>query len=169
MRQNKINSTTGTEIVSASEFKSYARIDTSADDTLIGLMITQARIWCENYISRDIVAKNRTYYIPETNGVFDLPFAPVASISSVHIDGVANTEYEILGLDNETIELDGAAEKVKVVYVTSGLDDSLLKQAIKQFTATLYENRNDYVEGNAGNLVPSETRTILSSYKNMYV
>ena len=33
MRQVKINSTTGSEIVTTADVKSYARIDTSADDT----------------------------------------------------------------------------------------------------------------------------------------
>ena len=169
MRQIKINSTTGSEIVSTSEFKDYARISNSADDTLIGLIIKQARIWCENYISRDIVAKNRTYYLDETNGIFDIPFGPITSISSVTVDGTAVTDYTMEGLDNETIDLDGPAEKVKVTYITSGLDDELLQQAIKQFAVTLYDNRHDYVEGKSGDMVPSETRVILNSYKNMFV
>ena len=156
MRQIKINSTTGSEIISTSEFKDYARISNSADDTLIGIIIKQARIWCENYISRDIVAKNRTYYLDETNGIFDIPFGPIASISSVTIDGTTVTDYTMEGLDNETIDLDGPAEKVKVTYVTSGLDDELLQQAIKQFAVTLYDNRHDYVEGKSGDMVPSE-------------
>ena len=169
MRQIKINSTTGSEIVSTSEFKDYARISNSADDTLIGLIIKQARIWCENYISRDIVAKNRTYYLDETNGIFDIPFGPITSISSVTVDGTVVTDYTMEGLDNETIDLDGPAEKVKVTYITSGLDDELLQQAIKQFAVTLYDNRHDYVEGKSGDMVPSETRVILNSYKNMFV
>ena len=57
----KINTTTGSEILTISEAKSFIRVDTSADDTIIGQMITQARIWCENYISRDIVAKIELY------------------------------------------------------------------------------------------------------------
>jgi hypothetical protein len=169
MRQIKINSTTGSEIISTSEFKDYARISNSTDDTLIGIIIKQARIWCENYISRDIVAKNRTYYLDETNGIFDIPFGPIASISSVTVDGTTVTDYTMEGLDNETIDLDGPAEKVKVTYVTSGLDDELLQQAIKQFAVTLYDNRHDYVEGKSGDMVPSETRVILNSYKNMFV
>ena len=169
MRQIKINSTTGSEIVSTSEFKDYARISNSADDTLIGLIIKQARIWCENYISRDIVAKNRTYYLDETNGIFDIPFGPITSISSVTVDGTVVTDYTMEGLDNETIDLDGPAEKVKVTYITSGLDDELLQQAIKQFAVTLYDNRHDYVEGKSGDMVPSETRVILNSYKNMFI
>ena len=82
-------------------------------------LIKQARIWCENYISRDIVAKNRTYYLDKTNGIFDIPFGPIASISSVTIDGTTVTDYTMEGLDNETIDLDGPAEKVKVNYIRS--------------------------------------------------
>ena len=74
--QMKINSTTGSEILTTSEAKDFIRVDTSADDTIIGQMITQARIWCENYISRDIVAKNRTLYLASVNERFVLPFSP---------------------------------------------------------------------------------------------
>ena len=172
MRQIKINSTTGSELVTTSDVKSYARIDTSADDTLIGRMIVQARIWCENYISRDIVAKNRTYYLPKTSGIFDIPFAPVASISSVTIDGVATTDYTMLGLDNESIDLDGYADKVKVTYITTGLSDDLLKQAILQLAATYYDNRSDVFEGNSriGVVeIPTSVKNILSSYRSMYL
>ena len=173
MRQVKINSTTGSEIVTTADVNLNARIDTSADDALIVRMITQARIWCENYVSRDIVAKNRTYYLDSTNGVFDLPFAPVSSISSVTLDGTASTDYTMLGLDNETIELDGgASEKVKVTYVTSGLDDSLLIQAILQLTATYYDNRSDVFEGGSrfGQVeIPTSVKNILSSYRSMYI
>jgi len=173
MRQVKINSTTGSEIVTTADVKLYARIDTSADDALIVRMITQARIWCENYVSRDIVAKNRTYYMDSTNGVFDIPFAPVSSISSVTIDGTASTDYTMLGLDNETMELDaGASSNVKVTYVTTGLDDSLLIQAILQLTATYYDNRSDVFEGSSkfGQVeIPTSVKNILSSYRSMFI
>ena len=169
MRQIKINSTTGSEIVSTSTTKDYIRVSTTADDTLISNMITQARIWCENYISRDIVAKNRTYYIPETNGTFDLPFAPVASISSITSDGTA-VDYTVLGLDNETIELDGgSADKVKVTYITSGLDDALLQQAIMQLVSTYYDNRADFIISKNVNQIPTDVRDILNSYKSMFL
>ncbi len=169
MRQIKINSTTGSEIVTTSEFKTYAKIDTDADDTLIGNILVQSRIWCENFISRDIVAKNRTYWMDETNGIFDLPFGPVASISSITINGSATTDYEITGLDNETIELDGGlSEKVKVVYITTGMDDNLLQQAVLQFATSLYENRVDYIE-NGVKEIPTNVKQILASYKSMFV
>lgn len=168
MRQIKINSVTGSEIITVQDVKDYVRIDTSADDAIIGRMIEQSRVWCENYISRDIVAKSRTYYVDKTNGMFDLPFAPVASISSVTIEGLA-AEYTILGLDNETIELDGgAAENVKVTYSTEGLTDGLLKQALLQLVSTYYDNRSDFVMGSV-NEIPTNVKSILSSYKSMFV
>ncbi len=169
MRQIKINSTTGSEIVSTADLKLFSRIDTTADDAIIARMITQARIWCENYISRDIVAKNRTYYLDETNGIFDLPFGPVSSITSIHADGVLVTHTNI-GLDKETVELDnGAARKVKVVYITAGMDDSLLQQSILQLAATYYENRTNFVTGSITSEIPTDTRDILNSYKSMFL
>ena len=140
--QMKINTTTGSEILAISEAKSFIRVDTSADDTIIGQMITQARIWCENYISRDIVAKNRTLYLASVNDRFVLPFSPVASISSITVEGTATTDYETYGLDDTIVSLNMLPSKeVKVTYVTSGLSDDLLKQAISQLVATYYDNR----------------------------
>ena len=168
MRQIKVNSVTGSEIVTTQNVKDYVRIDTSADDSIIALMIEQARIWCENYISRDIVAKNRTYDVDKTNGIFDLPFSPVSSISAVTVEGEA-AEYTVLGLDNETIELDGgSAEQVKVTYATTGLSDGLLKQAILQLVSTYYDNRSDFVSGSITE-IPTNVKSILSSYKSMFV
>ncbi len=168
--QMKINTTTGSEILAISEAKSFIRVDTSADDTIIGQMITQARIWCENYISRDIVAKNRTLYLASVNDRFVLPFSPVASISSITVEGTATTDYETYGLDDTIVSLNMLPSKeVKVTYVTSGLSDDLLKQAISQLVATYYDNRNDFVVGSAVNEVPTSVKNILSSQKNMFI
>ena len=157
MRQIKINATTGNEILTAQNVKDYVRVDTSADDNLITSMITQARIWCENYISRDIV--------------FDLPFGPVASVSEITLNGTITTDYEILGLDNETIELDGGiAERVKITYITLGINDSLVKQAMLQLISTYYDNRADFTtEQNDVGEIPTSTRNILNSYKVMFL
>jgi uncharacterized phiE125 gp8 family phage protein len=171
MRQIKINTTLGSEIITTTEVKNYVRIDTTADDALIATMITQARIWAENFISRDIVSKNRTYYIDRTDtGLFDLPFSPVASISEITINNIITTNYEILGLDNETIELDqGSADRVKITYITTGLNDSLLKQALLQLVSTYYDNRADFIESQSVSEIPSNVKVVLSSYKTMFL
>jgi hypothetical protein len=169
MRQIKINSTIGTEIISLADVKNYVRIDTSADDDLITDMIIQARIFCENYISRDIVSKNRTYYLPKSSGLFDLPFAPVTSVSSVTAEGVAVT-FKELGLDDLSIQLNGGpAIEVKATYVTTGINDGLIKQALLQFVSTLYDNRADYVTGTSVSAVKTDVKSILTSYKMMFI
>jgi len=172
MRQIKTNSQLGNEILTAQEVKDYVRIDTASDDNLISQMIIQARIWCENYISRDIVSKNRTYYLDSTNGLFDLPFGPVSSIEEVTISGTVTNDYEVLGLDNETIELDqGPGDRVKVTYITNGINDALVKQAMLQLISTYYDNRADFDSGDLKGVqsIPTSSKNILNSYKAMFL
>lgn len=172
MRQIKINSQVGNEILTYNEVKDYVRIDTASDDNLISQMIIQARIWCENYISRDIVSKNRTYYLDSTNGLFDLPFGPVSSIEEITISGTVTTDYETLGLDNETIELDqGPGDRVKVTYITTGINDALVKQAMLQLISTYYDNRADFDSGDLKGVqsIPTSSKNILNSYKAMFL
>ena len=170
--QIKINATTGSEIVATSVAKDYMRVDTSADDTLIAQMITQARIICENYISWDIVAKNRTLYLASVDDRFVLPFGPISSISSISVKGtnLAATAYETFGLGDTLIELNSLpAEEVKVTYITTGLDDSFLIQAILQMVSTYYDNRADFIIGKTVNEIPTNVKSSLSSYKNVFI
>lgn len=167
----KISSTIGSEIVSTADVKSYIRIDTDADDTLLGQMITQARIWCENYISKDIVSKTRIYYQEKIDKRITLPFAPVSSITSVISDGVAS-EYTSYGNDKEILEIKSfPAKEVKITYNTLGLDDYLLSQAIKQLVSTYYDNRADFIvmQGVSYVKVPTSVTHILSSYKEPFI
>ncbi len=169
MRQIKVNSVLGNEIITVSDVKRYLRIDTDEDDAIITNMITQARIWCENYISRDIVPKNRTYYMDSTSGLFDLPFAPVATIESVTVEGEAAT-YTEYGLDDLSIELNGGpSNNVKITYTTAGLNDGLIKQALLQMVSNYYDNRADFEIGKAVNKIPTNVKSILSGYKSMYI
>ena len=72
-------------------------------------------------------------------------------------------------LNNETIDLDGPAENVKVTYITSGIDDAFLVQAIYQYASTLYENRADFVEGRSNLIISTNVKEILKEYKTMFV
>lgn len=167
----KISSTTGAEIVSTADAKAYMRVDTTTDDTLIGDMIKQARIWCENYISKDIVAKTRVYFDERIEKRITLPFAPVSSITTVTAEAVA-AEYESYGPDKEILELQSLpAKDVEVTYSTTGLSDELLKQAIKQLVSTYYENRADFIvmQGVSYVQVPSSVKHILNSYKEPFI
>ena len=168
--QIKIDSTTGSELVNTATAKTYLRVDTSADDTLIGQMITQARIIIENYISKDIVAKTRKLYLASVDERFVLPFSPIASIQSITVEGTATTSYETYGLDDTIVELNSLPSKEVIVsYTTSGMSDSFLIQANLQMISTLYDNRADFVTGSIVSEIPTDVKSILSSYKAMFI
>lgn len=168
--QIKIDSTTGSELVNTATAKTYLRVDTSADDTLIDQMITQARIIIENYISKDIVAKTRKLYLASVDERFVLPFSPIASIQSITVEGTATTAYETYGLDDTIVELNSLPSKEVIVsYTTSGMSDSFLIQANLQMISTLYDNRADFVVGSIVSEIPTDVKSILSSYKAMFI
>lgn len=167
MHDIKINSTTGSELVTTQEVKDFVRIDTSSDDAIISRMIVTARIWCENYIGKDIVAKNRTFYLQEVDDRFTLPFSPIASISSVTSKNTA-IAFESYGLDDTIIEIGSLpADEVKVTYITTGISDDLIKEAILHLVSTYYDNRADFIDGNISE-IPTSAKNILQSYKTMY-
>tara|TARA_A100001015_G_scaffold261667_1_gene307334 strand:- start:33 stop:578 length:546 start_codon:yes stop_codon:yes gene_type:complete len=167
--QIKIIATTGSEIVTTANLKDYARIDTTADDTIIARIITEARIYIENYITKDIVAKTRKLYLASVNDRFVLPFSPIASIQSITVEGTANTAYTTYGLDDTIIDLeDLPASDVIVSYTTSGLNDSLLIQAILQLATTYYDNRTEFMKG-AISEIPTSVKNILSTHKTMFI
>jgi len=167
--QIKINSTTGSEVVSTTNAKDYMRVDTSADDTLIGQMIVQARVWIENYLSRDIVSKTRSLYLATVNERFSLPFSPIASVQTITIDGTTTTNFQTYGLNELIVELeDLPSENVIVNYTTTGFNNDLIKQAMLQLVSTYYDYRTDFVEGNL-NMIPTNVRNILSSEKSMFI
>ncbi|QDP57508.1 MAG: putative head completion protein [Prokaryotic dsDNA virus sp.] len=175
MRQINILSESGGEPVNLSDVKNYIKVDFSDDDVLIETMLTTARVWCENYISRDIVVKQREYFLPKTNGVFDLPFGPIATIDEVKINGSVTTAYDTLGFNNETIELNaGESEKVIVKYTTAGYTDAnlntnMIKSAIMQLVSTYYDNRSEFEVGVGINNIPTGVTTILSSLKSQFI
>lgn len=169
MLEVKINSLLGNEIITAAEVKSYVRIDTDEDDAIISNMITQARIWCENYISKDIVPKNRTLYVDKTEGLIPLMFYPIASVIEVTENNVS-IDYTELGIEEITIELTkGPAKNVKVNYTTAGLNDGLIKQALLQMVSNYYDNRADFVIGSQINEIPTDVKSILTPYKAMFI
>jgi hypothetical protein len=170
MRQIQINDTLGAEIISVSDVKNFARIDTNADDVLIGIMIESARIYAEGYLSRDIVPKDRTYYLDYTEtGVIDIPFGPVDEVVSVTAKGV-NKAFVEYGLGDKMIDITGPYTDILVNYITTGMNDGLLKQALLMMVSTYYDNRADFVIGsNVSNLVPSASTKILDIYKAPFI
>lgn len=175
-----INSVTGSEIVTLQQVKDYVRIETTADDTLLATIISTAHAWCENYLSRDIIAKNRTVYyrvVDHNTSYFNtgeanpirLPFAPVASIVTVTVQDSA-AAFTPKGVGNDELVLDQApARDVKINYITEGQTGAEIKTAIFILCSTLYDNRADFIIGATASQLPMNIRTILNPFKEVYI
>ena len=169
MRQIKINDVIGSPIISRTDAKNYIRIDVTADDTLIDLMIEAAHTAAENYMSRDIIAKDRTYYLDESvDGFIDVPFGPVASVDSVTVKGT-NVSFTVYGLGDPMVEIEPATADIKINYTTEGMSDGLLKQALLMMVSTYYDNRTDFVTGMTVNEVPSASAKLLDGIKAVFI
>jgi hypothetical protein len=169
MRQIKINDVIGVPIISRADAKNYIRIDTTADDTLIDLMIEAAHTAAENYMSRDIIAKERTYYLDEsTTGFIDVPFGPVASVDAVTVKGLS-VSFSVFGLGDPMVEIEPAAVNIKIDFTTEGMSDGLLKQALLMMVSTYYDNRTDFVTGMTVNEVPSASAKLLDGIKAVFI
>lgn len=73
-----------TEPITVSELKEFARIDTSAEDTILGYYITSARQACEHYLGRALITQTirmRMDYWP--GEVIELLLPPLQSVSAV--------------------------------------------------------------------------------------
>ena len=169
MRQIKINDVIGVPIISRTEAKNYIRIDTIADDTLIDLMIEAAHTAAENYMSRDIIAKERTYYLDEsTTGFIDVPFGPVASVDAVTVKGIS-VSFSVYGLGDPMVEIEPLGTNIKIDFTTEGMSDGLLKQALLMMVSTYYDNRTDFVTGMTVNEVPSASAKLLDGIKAVFI
>lgn len=169
MRQIKINSVIGVSIISLADAKNYIRIDVTADDTLIELMIEAAHTAAENYMSRDIIAKERTYYLDYSDtGFIDVPFGPVASIDAVTVKGI-DVAYTTYGLGDLMVEIQPASTNIKIDFTTEGMSDGLLKQALLMMVSTYYDNRTDFVTGQTVNEVPSASAKLLDGIKSVFI
>ena len=145
-----VRETSTTEPVTLAEARNYLRITNTQDDDLVASMITSARRQAEEYINSDIVPKERIYYLTKLTEGINLPYAPIASVDSFTIDGTAQTVnegYEILGLDNPVISLNGSmygeqAQKVEITYTTAGITSNDIKIGILALIAWMYHGRD---------------------------
>lgn len=67
------------EPITLAEAKAHCRVDTSADDALIGGYITTAREWVEDYIDRALVAQRLVMRLDGFGGDIELPRPPMIS------------------------------------------------------------------------------------------
>ena len=187
----KLITAPATEPVSASEAKSHLRVDTTADDTYIGTLITVARQNVESHLRRSLI--NQTWEVvldAFPAGVIRLPKPPLASVTSIkYTDDEGNeSTYSsanyVVDTDTEpgrvvlksgqtwpAVTL-AAANGVRVRYVAGyGAAGSNVPQAIRQaillVIGSLYENREDVLvaQGVSIGVLPFGVVALLAPYR----
>lgn len=161
----KLITAPATEPVTASEAKSHLRVDTTADDTLIGTLITAARQHVENHLRRALITQTWELVMDAfpAGDVIRLPRPPLVSVTSIKYTDVAGSEStfssaayvvdtdstkgRVVLKSGESWPSDtlAAANGVRVRYVagygSAAAVPNPIRQAILLLIGTLYENR----------------------------
>lgn len=163
-----------TEPVTLAEAKDYARIDGSTEDTLITSLIKVARLHCESFTGKSLIAKTVTVTSFTFPYQFQLPYGPLLAENNItkcvtidQNDVETNLNFEVnLGLYPKLFILGGnQSYKFKLVYTagfTTVPED--IKLAIKMLVNTLYERREDFSDLQAIES-PLGVKALLMPYK----
>ncbi len=161
----KLITAPATEPVTSTEAKSHLRVDTTADDTLIGTLITAARQHVEAHLRRALITQTWelvTDAFP-VGDVLRLPLPPLVSVTSIKYtdeDGAESTfSSGLYVVDTDSTKgrvvlkngeawpsvTLAAANGVRVRYVAGYGEASAvprpIRQAILLLIGTMYENR----------------------------
>ena len=174
------------EPITATEAKLRLRIDTSADDTPIGEMISVARQYVEDMTDRQCMTATRSLILDDFwTGALEIPRAPLKTVTSItYLD--TNGSVQTLAATVYTVDIDSVPGRIYLAYEQSwpavqGISKSVtitytcgeataaavpagLKQTIHLLVGHLYENREatSVVELKA---VPMAVDALLAQYK----
>lgn len=157
-----------TEPVSASEFKTFARIDGADEDTLIDALLKTARQMAEDYCERSFITQTWKLYGNNFPTEILIPRGKVISITSVKYttttaldttftDFTSSLQNDIGVIVPNDSWPDTDAEvpnSVEIVYTAgygaaSAVPESI-KTAIKMIASDLFENRQSFAEKSTG-------------------
>lgn len=169
-----------TEPVTVEEAKTWAAIDTTLDDAVIGSIITSARVIAEKFISRDLVQKDyklRTnqfeyddygYYIELQRASSKTLVASVADYAGAKtvdvdwfMDDISGNFIRFNSPPSRWVEVEFSSLPVELT--TSEAD--LLKSAIKVLAEQIYDNRAN-LEGDSDiTIMDDNIKTMLTPLK----
>jgi uncharacterized phiE125 gp8 family phage protein len=163
--------------ISVADFKTYAKVDTSADDALIELMIRSVKDSGENttrltWFTKTLVAEWESH-----GRSVDLPIGPHLSIVKVeqYEDGVytTTTDYTVTGEDFKTLHFDDWGYGLRVEFTAgygataSNLPDDL-KLGVYKATLSAYEDRQNLAEGSFTE-IPGGTKKFFAGRRRILI
>ena len=176
----ELNTPPSIEPVTLAEAKAHLKVDTTDDDALITALIAAARARAEWHTGRALVTQSWTLWLDAWPEVIAIPLPPLQAVASVTTYGRDDAAHV---LDSASYFVDAASGRIALneghapptdlrrlnavaVAFTAGYGDAeadvpaLLKEAILELIAFLYENR-----GEAPAELPLDCLALLAPYR----
>jgi uncharacterized phiE125 gp8 family phage protein len=187
--QTRIYTDLTAEPVTLAEAKKWCKVSGTAEDDMIGMLITVARKAMEKYTSSSFGKKTiyATWTKMPEDWIVDLPYGPIISVDRVYrIDEEGNEElltvnqdYFLSGENDIQVQVSQfwstgivSAWSLRIEY-TAGYDDTAteplpeeLKTAILKQVATDYLFRENITTGST-TVLSNDARNVASPYRKM--
>ena len=144
----------GSEPLTASEVKSYLKVDFTTDDTLIGTLITGVREQIEEFTGLALVAKTIEYFDNEIPEEIVLPYPEHSEIVELKFNNEVSTAYVKTGLTQYiikpttiTVNTDSDDYGIYIKYKTAGTCPQAIKNEMLKLLDEKYRNRGNTFEG----------------------
>lgn len=174
--------TEGDEPLSVADAKTFMRVETDADDDLIDVLISAARVSAENFTNRSFLARTwRVSFPGSLCGQNEIKRSPVTSVSSVEEWNETSEDWDTV--EDTVVRLTNGFATVRYPYAIAEPEDApygvrisfaggytsetlpkALLQALKMHVAFLYENRGD-VEAVGGVKIPAAAELIYRQHR----
>lgn len=178
------------EPVTVADAKAHMRIDTDAEDVLIGSLLLTSRLHIETALSLALITQSWTLTLDRwPRGVeVDMPLAPLRSVDEVRVKDARGDAAEIpdqnylvdlasrpprLVWNNCAPPLPGLAANGIEIDLTAGFGDTAdsvpapLKHAILMLTAHWYEHRDPQEIGTAGARIPDAVGDLINPFRTI--
>lgn len=160
-----------TEPISVSDMKLHLRIDSTADDTLLPMLIAAARRYIEDITGRACITSSWEWVLDAfpASPVLELPVWPVSAITTVKYTprgGVSTTwnsanyvlgslvrparlklAYGVSWPSDELVQLEGVQIRFAAGSADAASVPDTIKHAIRLLTGHFYENREQVLTG----------------------
>ncbi len=138
-----------TEPVTSAEVKAYSLITSTAQDSVLSILIPAAREAIEKYTKLSLITREVTLQFNNPNGGYELPWGPVVgSIVLKDVDGNVITDPVIRGLEYKRIEYPCFMFMTAIYTAGFTTIPSDLKIAIMDQVDFMYEHRGSDVDTN---------------------
>jgi uncharacterized phiE125 gp8 family phage protein len=178
------------EPATVAEAKAHMRIDTDAEDILIGSLVLTSRLHIETALSLALITQSWKLTLdrwPQSREI-ELPLAPLRSVGGVRVidasgnaTTVSDQSYLVdvasrpprLIWNNSVPPLPGRAAKGIEIDLTAGFGDSAasvpapLKHAILMLTAHWYEHRDPREIGQDGARIPDAISDLITPFRTI--